>query len=154
MTLFIKKATLLPLYANLDVAALQKPDPIYNKQTLELLSGNEELADVPIASGIKLLEVVNKFFTSDVKILGSFFNVRIIGSNISLGAFKAANPEDIWKCTANMFPDFHHDLVERSIRYLRQDVGAVGLLRDFKTDYNLDHFAVTLLSNPVIKEHT
>ena len=154
MALFIKKATLLPLYANLGVAVLHKSKPTDNKQTLELLNGNEELVDMPIASGIKMLEVVNKFFTSDVKIQGSFFNVKIIEGNISLGAFKGVNPEGMWKCTANMFPDSHYDLVERSIHYLRQNIGVVGLLRDFKTDYNLDHFAVTLLGNPVLKEHS
>ncbi|MCL4363244.1 hypothetical protein M1439_02225 [Candidatus Marsarchaeota archaeon] len=152
--MFIKTATLLPLYANLGSAVLDISKPTDSEQTLELLRGNEELVDIPIASGIKMLDVVNKFFTSDIKIQDAFFNVRIIDGNISLGYFKAAYPEDMRKCAANMLPDFHYDLVERSIRYLRQNADVVGLLRDFKTDYNLDRFTVTLFGNPVLKKHT
>lgn len=151
--MFIKKATLLPLYANLGSAVLDRSKPTDNKQTLELLRGNEELVDIPIASGIKMLEVVNKFFTSDIRIQGDFFNVRIIDGNISLGDFRATDPENMRKCTVNMFPGFHDDLVEKSIRYLRQNADVVGLLRDFKTDYNLNRFTVTLFGNPVLKKH-
>ena len=154
MAVFIKKAKVLPLYAGLGVVVSTVLAYEHNERTLRVLNGNEEFASVPIASGIKMVDVVNKFFTSDVSMEGDFFNTRIIDGNISLGSFRATKPDEIWGCTANMLPELHDTLVEQSIGYLRENKDTVGLLRDFKTSYNSDSFTVALFGNPILRKST